>query len=288
MLKNTFLHISGVGLKKEKKIWENQAREWNSFLKNNNSIFSKSQHAEILEKIRLSKLNLSKKDANYFYNVLPSNEQWRLFHEFKNNVLYLDIETNGSNPDSNIITTISTYDGKNIKYYVNGKNLDEFVNHVYQYKILITYNGKTFDIPFIEKFFNIQLDHAQIDLRYVLKNLGYKGGLKSCEKQLGLLRNELDGVDGYFAIHLWNDYYYNNNIKALNTLLAYNIEDVINLEHLMHLAYNLNIAKLGLDYVGKVTIPERPEILFKPDMNTIKDIKSKMNPVHSFDPYNPF
>lgn len=288
MLKNTFLHISGVGLKKEKKIWENQAREWNSFLKNNNSIFSKSQHAEILEKIELSKLNLSKKDANYFYNVLPSNEQWRLFHEFKNNVLYLDIETNGSNPDSNIITTISTYDGENIKYYVNGKNLDEFVNHVYQYKILITYNGKTFDIPFIEKFFNIQLDHAQIDLRYVLKNLGYKGGLKSCEKQLGLLRNELDGVDGYFAIHLWNDYYYNNNIKALNTLLAYNIEDVINLEHLMHLAYNLNIEKLGLDYVEKVTIPQRPEILFKPDMNTIKDIKSKMNPFHSFDPYNHF
>jgi hypothetical protein len=28
-------------------------------------------------------------------------------------------------------------------------------------------NGKSFDIPFIESFFNIRLNHAQIDLRYV-------------------------------------------------------------------------------------------------------------------------
>ena len=53
-------------------------------------------------------------------------------------------------------------------------------------KFLITYNGKLFDIPFIENFFNVELNHAQIDLRYILKSLGYVGGLKSCEKQLGL------------------------------------------------------------------------------------------------------
>jgi uncharacterized protein YprB with RNaseH-like and TPR domain len=52
------------------------------------------------------------------------------------------------------------------------------------------YNGKTFDVPFIEKYFGIRMNHAHIDLRYVLKSLGYAGGLKRCEKALGLDRGE--------------------------------------------------------------------------------------------------
>ena len=122
---------------------------------------------------------------------------------------------------------------------VNGENLDDFIKDVFNSKILVTYNGKSFDIPFIEKYFNIKLNHAQIDLRYTLKSLGYGGGLKSCEKQLGLNRDGLEGVDGYFAIHLWNEYYYNANQDALKTLLAYNIEDSINLERLMQISYNM-------------------------------------------------
>ena len=114
--------------------------------------------------------------------------------------------------------------------------MDDFIEDIYNYKILITYNGKSFDIPFIENYFNIKLNHAQIDLRYLLSSLGYKGGLKRCEQQLGIFRSALDGVDGYFAIHLWNDYYYNGNRLALETLLAYNIEDTINLEKLMEIS----------------------------------------------------
>ena len=51
-------------------------------------------------------------------------------------------------------------------------------------KGIVSYNGKSFDVPFIENYFGIQLSHAQIDLRYVLGSLGYIGGLKGCERQL--------------------------------------------------------------------------------------------------------
>ena len=51
--------------------------------------------------------------------------------------------------------------------------------------MIVTYNGKSFDIPFIENYFNIRLDHAQIDLRYVLYSLGFRGGLKGCRKTAG-------------------------------------------------------------------------------------------------------
>ena len=108
-------------------------------------------------------------------------------------------------------------------------------------------------MPYIENYFNIKLNHCQIDLRYTLSSLGYKGGLKICEKQLGLNRNGLDHVDGFFAIHLWNDFYYNANQKALETLLAYNIEDCIKLEKLMIIAFNMKIDELGFKNFKKVS-----------------------------------
>ena len=35
----------------------------------------------------------------------------------------------------------------------------------------------------------------RIDLRYILASLGYGGGLKSCEQQLGITRPDLEDVD---------------------------------------------------------------------------------------------
>ena len=66
----------------------------------------------------------------------------------------------------------------------------------------------------------------------MLSRLGYKGGLKGCEKQLGLDRHELDGVDGYTAVLLWQEYTRTRNTRALDTLLAYNIQDVLNLRNI--------------------------------------------------------
>ena len=277
MLNKSFIHLKGIGNKKERVIWGDNFCGWDSIIEKSNTNLSKKSIEDISEEIAVSIKQLELRNANYFYNLLPSKEQWRLFGEFKEDSLFLDIETNGSNPETSIITTIATYDGKTIKHYVNDKNLDEFVNDIYNYKVLITYNGKCFDVPFVERFFNIQIDHAQIDLRYVLSNLGFKGGLKSCESQLGISRNELQGVDGSFAIHLWNEYYYNGNQKALESLLAYNIEDAVNLEFLMYFAYNSNLEKLDFLNSKKFKIPKRPQIPFCPHIRTINKIKSRMD-----------
>ena len=58
-----------------------------------------------------------------------------------------------------------------------------------------------------------------------------KGGLKGVEKQLGISR-ESEGVDGLEAIRLWNRYLYSADLEALETLLRYNLEDVVNLKTL--------------------------------------------------------
>ena len=157
MLQNSFIQLPGVGVKKEELLWKKGVLNWDDFILQ--SAYSKYQAKKnkLLLNIEACINKLSKKDATYFYNILPFSESWRLYKEFRNHCLYLDIETNGGDLYSGFITTIATYDGNNIKYYVNGENLDDFIKDVFNSKILVTYNGKSFDIPFIERYFNIHL-----------------------------------------------------------------------------------------------------------------------------------
>jgi len=75
----------------------------------------------------------------------------------------------------------------------------------------------------------------------VLFSLGFRGGLKGCERQLGMGRGDLKDIDGYFAVLLWDEYQRTGDQKVLDTLLAYNIQDTINLENLMVTAYNMKL-----------------------------------------------
>ncbi len=273
MLKNTFCHLKKIGQKRETSLWEKNIFSWDDLLSNLNADNGHSIKlpSHIKDELADSFLHYENSNAKYFSDRLASSEVWRLFSDFRHSIAYIDIETTGLyDPD---ITTIALYDSREIKYYVNGQNLKQFKNDISKYKLIVTYNGKTFDIPIIETFFNIKIDKAHIDLRYVLKGLGFSGGLKSCEKQLGITRGDLDGVDGYFAVLLWNDYCRNKNTKALETLLSYNIEDVVNLEKLMITAYNMKIK--GLDHltIDLLKDPEQPEIPFLPDQATIDRIK---------------
>jgi hypothetical protein len=185
---------------------------------------------------------------------------------------YLDIETTGLD-DYAEVTTIALYDGKEVFTYINGRNLNDFVEDIQQYQVIVSYNGKSFDIPFLERYFRIRLDHAQIDLRYVLARLGIKGGLKGCEKQLGLNRGNLDGVDGYFAVLLWHQYKQNNDERALETLLAYNIEDTVNLERLAIEAYNRNVLTTPFAEELVLPFPAPPQIPYVADYDCIERIK---------------
>jgi hypothetical protein len=56
-----------------------------------------------------------------------------------------------------------------------------------------------------------------------------RGGFKSVERQLGIARN-LQGINGLDAVRLWWRYVDAFDIDALNTLLQYNKEDVLNLK----------------------------------------------------------
>ena len=281
MLTNTFSHIPGIGLITEKRLWESGIRSWDDFVEPYPIRLSSEKIALIKNHIDLSQKHLAYQ-PEYFAGLLAPDQHWRLFPHFRHSTAFLDIETTGLDKWGDSITTIALYDGRSIFHYVQGDNLEAFKENIQNYQVIVTYNGKCFDVPFIESYLGIRIDQVHIDLRYILKRLGYSGGLKGCERQLGLHRGELDGVDGYFAVLLWDEFKKTNSRNALETLLAYNIMDTVNLESLMVIAYNLHLQKTPFSQSHCLPVPEAPDIPFRADPRIINKIKGEWGPPVSF------
>ncbi len=275
MLKNTFLHIPGIGNITEGRLWEAGILNWDNFVDPYPLRLSPNRTESLRRCLDESRKHLQNQNPNYFAGLLPSTLQWRLFPEFRQRTAYLDIETTGLDGYYNEITVIGLYDGTTISYYVKDQNLDDFRNDIEKYKVVVTYNGKCFDIPFIRNNMGLPMDQAHIDLRYVLSSLGYTGGLKGCEIKAGIDRGKLGGLDGYDAVLLWNDYQQTGNQKALETLLAYNGEDIVNLEALMVMAYNMNIKDTPFSGINGLPDPIVPEVSYDGDLETIERIKAE-------------
>jgi uncharacterized protein YprB with RNaseH-like and TPR domain len=273
MLQNTFIHIQSIGAVTEQKLWESGIRDWDAFSEDPSIPLSGKRKYLLQKGIDESRRHLYRDNPVYFSKCLPANQSWRFFPEFRDSTAFLDIETTGLDRSFNQITTIALYDGHGIKTYVHGENLDDFIDEIYKYKVIVTYNGKSFDVPFIEGFFGIRLKHAHIDLRYILHNLGFRGGLKGCERELGTHRGDLSDIDGFFAVLLWEEYQRAGNRKALETLLAYNIQDTVTLESLMVTAYNLKLRQTPFYASHLIEEPSVPVNPFSADLTTVDRIK---------------
>jgi uncharacterized protein YprB with RNaseH-like and TPR domain len=272
MLIRTFQHIQGIGPTTEQQIWETGINHWNGFREPLASELTARTRALVNHSLDDSFRALADQDPVFFAQRLSQQLRWRLFPEFKDHAAYIDIETTGLDRKHDTITTIALYDGREIKWYVQGQNLKDFAHDIQRYKLLISYNGSCFDLPFIERFFNIRLKQAHIDLRFVLTGLGFRGGLKKCERTLGIERPGMMDVDGYTAVLLWHDFQRTNNPKTLETLLAYNICDAVNLAPLMTIAYNQAISQTPFAALT-LPAPDLPALPFSVDRETIERLQ---------------
>lgn len=144
---------------------------------------------------------------------------------------YLDIETSFGGE----ITIIGVYCPPDrliqlVGEEVNWTNLWNALDGV---SAILTYNGARFDLPVIKRM--IKLDLTRYfecrDLMVDCWKRNLYGGLKRVEEQLGIERIS-KGVDGLMAMRLWERYRRDGDEKALEVLLEYNREDVVNLFHL--------------------------------------------------------
>ena len=142
MLKNTFIHIPGIGHITEQRLWESGIQHWDQFTGNHSIRLSPTKMDTITTCLEQSYQHLTTGNPNYFSEQLPANLHWRFFPEFRDSIVYLDIETTGLESWSNKITTIALYDGNSIYHYVNGQNLDDLLMTLKDTKLLSHTTGK--------------------------------------------------------------------------------------------------------------------------------------------------
>jgi uncharacterized protein len=141
--------------------------------------------------------------------------------------LYLDIETDWSRQ----ITVIGLYHRRRFYQLVGREATAERLRQLLPRSATIyTFNGHCFDLPVIKRRLGIDLRqrNPSVDLRYVCQRRGLTGGQKLIEQRLGIARL-LPGMDGRDALQLWQRYRDHGDERALQLLLAYNREDVLNL-----------------------------------------------------------
>ena len=94
---------------------------------------------------------------------------------------------------------------------------------------LCTFNGESFDLPVLRRSFGLGLLERcrSLDLSNDCRHAGLRGGLKKIEDGLAIPRS-LRGITGYDAMVLW-ERWENGDRAALETLLQYNRDDVVNL-----------------------------------------------------------
>lgn len=140
---------------------------------------------------------------------------------------YLDIETSFGGDVT--VVGLMRPDGGLIQI-VGSANTREVLEDVLRgLDTLCTFNGESFDLPVLQKAFGISLSERfrSLDLSTECRKAGIRGGLKRIETGLQIPRR-LRGVNGYDAMVLW-DRWTSGDRAALETLLRYNADDVINL-----------------------------------------------------------
>ena len=240
MIKSSFILLDGVSYRKEKQLWKSGITDWNKFLESSPKGISRKRKAVHNLKLRHAKKELYSDNSSYFCKTLPKKEHWRLYEYYRDECIYLDIET--SNVSGGYITCITLYDGNNTMTFVRNFNLDfrRIKSVLKQYKMIITFNGNVFDLPFLRKYCNNLIPDVPCwDLRHSCQKLGLKGGLKEVEKQLGITRPNkiIQSLHCGDPIKLWRTYLATGDRYYVELLAEYNQEDTMNLRTIADLIY---------------------------------------------------
>ncbi|HXT65391.1 MAG TPA: ribonuclease H-like domain-containing protein [Nitrospiraceae bacterium] len=239
MIESSFCFLPGVGRRTERRWWQRGIGTWEDFLSASHSIpgIGPSRKALYDAALDQAKVHRAQEDSRYFATTLHTRDQWRLYEWLRPRAVYLDIETNSFGQ----ITIVGLYGQGSFTSLVEGELLSRrrLCDELAQYDLLVTFNGTSFDLPvLLASIQGVPLDQPHIDLCLLSRQLGYRGGLKAIELQLGIHRRaDLWGLSGADAGQLWNRWRHSRDEEARERLLAYNEADCVNLQPMADLFY---------------------------------------------------
>ncbi len=251
------MHIPGVGPDKERTIWRESILNWDEMLRDRD-LFDNGPPSHIEQALTLSRLKLAEGDTKWFQGRLGAEHAWRMAADFDDGrIAYLDIETDGAKAtdyaqgeDAPGGTTVcAVWDGVRAHVFLRNYDLHLLPEYLAQYKVLCTFNGDAFDVPYLEgRFGKGFFPGAHLDLRPITRAVGLTGGLKKIETQLGIIRPaSIRHYTGYDAVKLWGAYRRGRK-DAIEPLARYNLADAVNLQTLLRVGYNWAVSQDELPF----------------------------------------
>lgn len=229
MLTSTFIHLPGIGLKKERALWEAGILTWDDFERSQVSQHSfdfglDGSAAPVLDESRKA---LASGDLDYFASRLPKAEHYRVALACPALTAFIDIETTGLSHYYDEITVVGVGTTDDYRFLVKGQQDRQFLEYLRQFKCIVTFNGTLFDLKFLKRDYpQLELPNAHVDLRFLGRRVGLSGGQKSIEQQLNVSRDfDVEGLLGENAPILWHQYRM-GDIQSAVRLVEYNRADV--------------------------------------------------------------
>jgi uncharacterized protein YprB with RNaseH-like and TPR domain/predicted nuclease with RNAse H fold len=275
MLQQTFIHIPGIGRETERGMWANGIQSWDDadLFEKRFGVLGARLQQKLDDYLPLSRQAIKSKDAGFFQRLSAMGEAWRIFPEFSDQCVYLDIETTGLSTVFDSITLVGLYDGRRYNVYIQGDNMGDLQAALKKYSVVVTFNGAGFDLRFLRSAFpGITLPPVHIDLRWVSRKLGFKGGLKEIERQLGIERKaSVAGVTGFDATVLWAQHLRGEK-GALEKLIEYNTADVVHLKAIMEICYD-SLSQQTASFLEKSIAPAFTRVSDMPKRSRLSAIR---------------
>ena len=245
MLTASFCFSKHVTDDQERALWGRGILSWalaRQHLDEVTAVLGQSRAGKLGESLAEAEAAVAKGDAAWLKAAWPLKETWRLWEGWikPEQIAFVDIETTGLTPGLDQITVIGLADGLgNSRAFVAGRPqpgdepLDRFREAIKAFKLVVTYNGDSFDLPFIEKHFKDQAFRFEVptlDIMWSARAVGLTGGLKDMEKQLGITRGgDIAGMRGQDAIRDWGLWRSAGDLAAYKRLTTYCKTDCVNL-----------------------------------------------------------
>ena len=272
MIESTFQLGAGLGPARERKLWREGLARWDDVVATSRSIASPSYDRKLRTAVDLAQVAYSAGGVAALARLVPVREHWRFFGAFSDEAVYLDIETSDDVVGFAGISAIGILDRDGPKLLLAGRDLERFPEIAADWKMLVTFNGSSFDVPVLRAAFpDWEPPACHIDLRHVLARLGHEGGLKAIERRLAMLHlrrpAHLDGIDGWNACTLYRRGR-DGDREAMRRFAEYNLYDAINLRTLMAYAYNERVeletgdVRAMREQVRRVAVPGRGDVLY--------------------------
>ena len=169
------------------------------------------------------------------------------------NFKFMDIETKGLSNVPVILIGVAEIKGKDIicsqyflrNYAEEDALLDAYLSHLDEDSVHVTFNGKSFDVPFIKNRctynrIEANLDLPHLDLMHFAKNL-WKDELPNCKLQtierefFGIERP--DDVPGQYIPGYYDTYLSENNIGPIVPIIEHNRQDIVSLAAFLEKMY---------------------------------------------------